>query len=402
MNSPMPAGARSRAPAATKNIMRNNTINVPCVIPQVVSNDTPAAPATQTQPRIVQAGEACGKPRFLTNSKSVINFNSGFDKKLLCDGVTFTPGQACAYSCAFCYVPEILRSNKGLRQLRQEHNLSWNEMVVDISDAAAKARAQLVDRKGKSKYNDPADTRVIFASPLVDIAATMGQVGVTVDICNTILEHTHWQIRLLSKSSFLRQVAERIARQHRNRVIYGLSTGTLDSKLAASFEKGTALVSKRLETLRWLQDKGHRTYAMVCPILPQADYNAYVQQMTAAIDVARCEHVWAEPINVRGASLTATAQALRAAGYNDQAEVLENVSNDKDAWEEYARATYTALAAVVPHDKLRFLQYVGAKNKEWWSARAAQGAVLLEHAKPEKKADAVIEAAEAAAEITAK
>ena len=57
---------------------------------------------------------------------------------------------------------------------------------------------------------------------------------------------------------------------------------------------GTALVSKRLEALRWLQDHGYRTYAMVCPILPQTDYNAFAQEMIGAIDVANCEHVWAE------------------------------------------------------------------------------------------------------------
>lgn len=335
--------------------------------------------------RVTSAGKVAGKSQFLIDSKAVINFNSGFDKKLLCDGVTFTAGQACVYSCTFCYVAEILKSNKRLTQLRQKNGLAWNEMIVDISNAANKARAQLVDREGKSKYSNATDTRVIFASPLVDIAATMDQVRVTVDICNVILENTHWQIRLLSKSSLIRQVAESIPERHKSRVIYGLSTGTFESKLAASFEKGTALVSKRLEILRWLQEHGYRTYAMICPILPQTDYNAFAQQMTAAIDVNRCEHVWAEPINVRGQSLVATAHALRAAGFEQQAVMLENVSNDKQTWELYAQATFTALAAVVPHNKLRFLQYVSGKNKEWWSNHKDQGVVMLERAKPKKK-----------------
>ena len=87
---------------------------------------------------------------------------------------------------------------------------------------------------------------------------------------------------------------------------------------------------------------------MVCPILPQTDYNAFAQEMIGAIDVAKCEHVWAEPINVRGPSLTKTAAALRAAGYEEQAALLERVSTDKAAWELYAQATFTALAKVVP------------------------------------------------------
>lgn len=38
-----------------------------------------------------------GKPVFTVPAKTVINFDSRFDKKLLCDGITFTAGSACAY-----------------------------------------------------------------------------------------------------------------------------------------------------------------------------------------------------------------------------------------------------------------------------------------------------------------
>jgi DNA repair photolyase len=228
----------------------------------------------------------------------------------------------------------------------------------------------------------------------VDIAATMDQVRVTVEICTAILELTHWQIRLLSKSSFLRQVAEGIPVKYKDRVIYGLSTGTLDSDLAKSFEKGTALVSKRLATLKWLQENGYRTFGMVCPILPQTDYAAFAKNMAATIEVAKCEHVWAEVINVRGDSLTATASALRESGYKDSADLLERVMSDKQQWEQYAQATYQALAAVVPHNKLRFLQYVTKATKPWWVERESQGVVLLEHAAPKKKKSEEAKAAE--------
>ncbi len=67
--------------------------------------------------------------------------------------------------------------------------------------------------------------------------------------------------------------------------------------------------------------------------------------------------------------------------------------NDKTAWEQYARDAYTALAAVVPHEKLRFLQYVNSGNLEWWTAREKQGAVLLKHAKPKKRKQKVAETA---------
>lgn len=43
-----------------------------------------------------------GKTVLEVDAKSVVNFSSNFSHKLLCDGLTFSTGSACAYSCAFC------------------------------------------------------------------------------------------------------------------------------------------------------------------------------------------------------------------------------------------------------------------------------------------------------------
>ena len=354
---------------------------------KLAADESPKAVVKTVTPKVVENGTACGKPRFVIDSQSVINDKSGFSKKLLCDGLTFTAGQACAYSCTFCYVESILSKVANLRKIQTERGLKFEEMTVDIKDAAAKVRKYLT-KEEKPKFADLKDKRVIYGSPLVDIAATMDQVRVTVDICKAILELTHWQIRLLSKSSFLKQVAQQIPVEYKDRVIYGLSSGTLDSELAKSFEKGTALVSKRLETLKWLQDNGYRTYGMICPILPQKDYAAFAKKMLATIDVEKCEHIWAEVINLRGDSLTATARALRDGSYNDEADLLEKVMNNKVEWEKYARTTFEALAEVVPHEKLRFLQYVNQGNLAWWTERENKGAVLLKHATSKKRKNA--------------
>jgi len=57
-------------------------------------------------------------------AKSVINFDSGFKHKLLCDGPTFSTGTACAYTCSFRYVPAMMRRDphlKGIEQPHEEH-----------------------------------------------------------------------------------------------------------------------------------------------------------------------------------------------------------------------------------------------------------------------------------------
>jgi DNA repair photolyase len=218
----------------------------------------------------------------------------------------------------------------------------------------------------------------------------------TAALCNLILDSTGWQIRLLSKSSLLARLFKDnlIPERHRHRMILGFSTGTLDDNVAAAIEVGTARVSKRIEALHWLQDEGYRTFGMICPSLPQADvdYVRFSREICEAIRVDRCEHVWAEVINLRGKSLVSTLAGLHGAGFVDQAEALSAVmgSGRKDAWEQYARDTFLAHTLHVPAEKLRFLQYVDDSTVDWWAGQHQFGAVLLGKAAERKNLTHVI------------
>src|ERR1019366_7717684 len=137
----------------------------------------------------------------------------------------------------------------------------------------------------RSKFEAPKDNRFFFAPPLVDVAATVAHAQATAETCRAILELTHWEIRLLSKSSLLLHVAKAIPSEFKRRMIYGSSTGTLDSSLAKIYEVGTSLVSRRLDSLHWLQDNDHRTFGMICPLLPQRDYDEFAAEVAAKIRV---------------------------------------------------------------------------------------------------------------------
>ncbi len=314
------------------------------------------------------------KPVYEIPAKSVINFKSGFGHKLLCDGLTFSTGSACAYSCSFCYVPDMMEKSPHLRGITAKHE----DIVIRRHGALQVLRDQLTTR-GQPRFPDAADKRVIYSSPLVDVAANLELVKETIEACLIILELTHWDIRLLSKSNLLPRVADGIPEKWAQRMIYGVSTGTLDDGLAKAFEQGTPLVSKRLESLWRLQDRGLRTYGMLCPSLPLPDGNYFsmANDMAHAIRVDKCEHVWAEVINVRGESMTRTVTALREAGYEAHAEALQRVSTDKEEWERYSRETFLGHAWYISDAKLRFLQYKTAANKAWWSQYVGEGAVLL-------------------------
>ena len=167
--------------------------------------------------------------------------------------------------------------------------------------------------------------------------------------------------------------------RYHHRLIFGFSTGTLDDRVAKAFERGTALVSKRLESLHWLQDQGLRTFGMICPSLPQEDYDKFSREICSAIRIEKCEHVWAEPINVRGESLAKTLSALLDAGLEAEAVLLAKVSGPRtaEAWENYSRETFLAHTRNIPSGKLRFLQYIKPKTADWWAAHIEDGAVLL-------------------------
>lgn len=348
----------------------------------------------QTPVQIERMGK---KPVYYVPAKSVINFDSGFGHKLLCDGLTFSAGSACKYSCGYCFVEDLMRKSPHLQNVRDQHTErfpgeptpSHAEIVIRRRGAIDALYKQLTSR-GRPKFTDLNDQRVLYMSPLVDVAANLVLCEETIEACRMILELTHWHIRVLSKSSFLPRIAQALEDppklRARERMIYGVSTGTLDNELARSFEQGTALVSKRLESLHWLQDNGYRTYGMICPSLPQDSYHAFSLEMAAAIRFDRCESVWSEVMNLRGESFTRTVEALASAGFKDEATRLAYVSHNKEAWEAYARATFLAHADIYQghqspdgSPKLRHLQYVTSKTKAWWETQKSNGAVLLGH-----------------------
>jgi len=317
-----------------------------------------------------------GKPVYQVPAKTVINFTSAFRHKLLCDGLTFSTGSACVYSCAFCYVPDLMRKSPHMSGITQPHQ----NVVIRRRGAIAALRAQLLDAKGRRRFADPSDRRVIFSSPLVDVAGNLDLVAETIEACQTILELTNWDIRFLSKSNLLPRIAAAIPDAHAGRMIYGVSTGTLDDRLSAAFEGGTPLVSRRIQSLHQLQDQGLRTFGMICPSLPKADgrYADFADEMKNTIRADRCEHVWAEVINVRGESMSRTVEKLRLAGYHDHADSLYRAASDKAYWESYARATFLAhVQAGYRPNQLRYLQYVTKESRSWWEPRQTEGAIML-------------------------
>ncbi|MGC3956993.1 MAG: hypothetical protein QM813_03200 [Verrucomicrobiota bacterium] len=325
-----------------------------------------------------------GKPVIKVHS-GVFNPKSGFGKKGLCDGLTFTAGTACAYNCQYCYVQAIVGRRQYVKDALRGTGLQLREVVIRRLNPVARLELALGNRFRGKKWQG----KVVYASPLVDVAATVALAAETVELVKTVIEQTDLDIRLLSKSPLLEShVAGALAadkefcQRARQRVIFGLSTGTLDEGVARVIEPNVPAVRKRLAALEKLQNHGWRTFAMLCPVLPQ-DAEAYAMQAKSLICFERCENVWAEVLNPRGDSMQLTLAALDRAGLTEWADSLREVSTPgaNGAWEEYARQVFKALVAVVPkrhkEPRLKFLQYTRRATEDWWRTQTANGAVLL-------------------------
>ncbi len=321
--------------------------------------------------------ERIGGKTVLHVETRILNPDSDFRDKLLCGGPTISAGSSCAYSCKYCYVGTMMdRGGSAVSEALRQTGKRFSEVVIRRTAPLETLRAELRDSRGRLRYAD--DSRVVYASPAVDVAATVELARETISLCLEILASTGWTIRLLSKSPLILAIAEAIPPRWKHRVIYAVSTGTLDDTVAKAIEPDAPAPSKRLEALKRLQDQGCRTFAMLCPILPQ-DPVAFATDAAKKINFDACEHVWAEVLNRRGASMQHTADALDAAGIADWAAALRRVFGPEttEIWEGYARSTFAALTAIVPPGKLRFLQYVTHSSVAWWSGQRDYGAIAL-------------------------
>ena len=370
------------------------------------------------------------KPVFFVDSL-ILNEQSAFVHKRLCGGPTFSAGTACAYSCTYCYVEQIVLKQKAVQDIRKSSGLSFDKIVIrrqnplqKLADALTRNASSsdavnldaesiltaerikswnLTGMKGRVPkfHGSQFANTVVFGSPLVDVAATNELAKETVELCEMFLRLTSFDLRLLSKSPLLESIVatelhKRLPDEQagaKKRVLFGFSTGTFNDTVAEAIEVTAPSPTSRLKALHLLQDNGFRTYGMLCPILPQFDPNIYANEAMKAIRADKCEAIWAEPINLRTRgqsedgnekaghrdSFKATVDALEKVKLYDDAKLLETVTDDPQKWEEYCRSTFEALKEAAKGKQLWWMQYPKEQKHihDYWDTQTNHGVLLL-------------------------
>ena len=350
----------------------------------------------------------------------------GFQKKLLADHKLDLLGR-CGLECAYCSsdtsralmtrMPELMNAVEAKTGKRESHmeNPSivyvWSDVLQRLSEqlqAAPKGWG-----RGKtiilSMLTDPfsppltlpthrTSKGLVVSSNLDEVlgkervaAEQLGQPydedefkgpPATFRALNLLLEHTELRVRILTKSGIVATGQYlSLLKSHKDRVVVGLSIGTLDNSWARAIEKRATNPTKRFDALTTLQTEGIPTFGMLCPVFPDVLESGRLEALVDAIRPDVCEHVWAEPYNDRGNwKVVRDAYPKGSVGY----EWFERMfgGKGKEGWSSYATELYRRLLTKAKREgwthKLRYLLYEQDITDKNADAFASLEGVLLQ------------------------
>jgi DNA repair photolyase len=322
--------------------------------------------------------------------KTLIKPNEGWSKKLLADVKVDLLG-LCGFRCPYCstntnswhriHSPEFVLAVKD--QLGIE--LTGNPALLDPSlsyvfpDVVAQLKTELDGYKKKpgKGLTLAFGCLVDNISPSLVMRSDENSPSIAEQCLTMLLKRTDYRIRITTKNAAIgNKRGIELLSQWRDRVVVGLSIGTIDDNWARAMEGGTSSPTKRIQAMRALQDAGIPTFGMLCPVFPGA-----VKDVDAILDgirAERCERVWSEPYNDR-------SNWKNVKGCPDTESDLARMfgpDRKRDAWGDYAVDLYTRLRvrAVADgwSDKLAYMLYESGMEAMHVRAFSDLSGVLLQ------------------------
>lgn len=186
--------------------------------------------------------------------------------------------------------------------------------------------------------------------------------GATREALDLILQRTQFRIRILTKNAVIGTAKWcDYFREHPDRFVVGLSTGTTDDAWAKKVELFTAVPSRRLQSLRRVQDAGVPTYGMLCPVFPDMLQGDRLEKLIDDIRPELVEHLWAEPYNDRQNWMKVRDGFLPSSDTYRWMNAAFGGKDDDVQWSAYATELYVRLRNKACREgwlhKLRYLLY---------------------------------------------
>ncbi len=309
------------------------------------------------------------KTEFKYTANTGIAVTPGFQKKGLAK-YAVNIGNVCHFGCAYCYVPDMPFQHRSVKEL-----LNLGHCLDQISNYRHPANVIKEVTRSLKKIS-PEDQGTVFFCTTCDPCATEPHTKTTVEAARLILSRSTLHIRILSKSAKIVDTAKALS-DYKDRVSYGLSTGTCLDEISKSIEGNASPIKERVAALHWLQDHGFRTFGMICPVLPSE--KGRVKELLDQVRPEHCEAIWVEAINDKGTSLTNTLTALQHSDLDFHAYAIKAIMQNKDQWRQYTQELYLGFRRELRKQnmmhKLHYLQYTTKADINFFMPK--QGAVCL-------------------------
>ncbi len=175
---------------------------------------------------------------------------------------TINPYIGCEHGCTYCYA-RFMKRYTG-------HTESWGEFA-DVKINAPTLLQRIIEKKRLGR---------VWISGVCDPYQPLEKKYEISRKCLEILSNHGWPITIQTKSPLVKRDVD-LFRTFKD-IEVGLTITTADENIRKIFEPNTPAIEERIETLGKLHSAGLKTYAMIAPLLPNAE--SLVAQLTGKVD----------------------------------------------------------------------------------------------------------------------
>ncbi len=164
---------------------------------------------------------------------------------------TINPYIGCEHGCTYCYARFMKRFTG--------HKEEWGRFV-DVKTNAASLLQREIRKKRSGR---------VWISGVCDPYQPIEKKHELTRRCLEILSRHGWPVTIQTKSPLVKRDLELLGTF--NDIEVGLSITTADENIREIFEPNSPAIEERIETLEKLHSAGLKTYAMIAPLLPEAE-----------------------------------------------------------------------------------------------------------------------------------
>jgi len=177
-------------------------------------------------------------------AKSILSKSRVFD-------YTINPYVGCQHGCTYCYARFMKRTTG--------HTEPWGEFV-DVKINAPELLRKEIDRKTPGR---------VWISGVCDPYQPIEARYELTKKCLEILVQHDWPITIQTKSALVLRDIELLRQTNDIKVGFTVTTG--DESIKRLFEPNAPSIKERIKSLNELHLAGIRTFAMIAPMLPEAE-----------------------------------------------------------------------------------------------------------------------------------